>query len=362
MSANGQNFGDAVGMRTVLMHGRDTRLRAVVPVTNAATFTPAAAIGANGTMEVRNDTGEYIEILGYRIYDTSGGGAANPFAAYIELGNGQRQFAQSFSQGMGVHSAFMGANGPWGTPTFWKDSDGPGRSNRSWGMRGLSPREVLRVNILNMSANQPVIVCEFICRTKAAVIPGNVPWDYWQVIDLWNKWRNDFQTMAQAGENGDDPLYKTGGLYRIYPLFDPNMPGAQNNRALANFGSVALAAAGETQVELPFGATREGLVVLHSFFATSTGDFEFEFQGGGYESVRDGVKRVSAAANLQGNAGRTNNNFYAEGIFTVPRPYNVEQPPTILLRDLSGAPNNITMQFAGVEISRETWMAGAGAR
>jgi len=33
-------------------------------------------------------------------------------------------------------------------------------------------------------------------------------------------------------------LYDAGGLYRFYPLFDQNMPGAQNNRAAANFGSV----------------------------------------------------------------------------------------------------------------------------
>jgi len=168
--------------------------------------------------------------------------------------------------------------------------------------------------------------------------------------------------MQQAGVNGDYPLWKTGGLYKHYPLFSTNMPAANTDRTAATFGSVAVAANGELQVALPFPQTKEGLVVLHSVFALSTGDFEYEFQGGGYGAVRGGLKSVSMIANLQGSAGRTNNNFYTEALEMVPRPYNVQQAPTILLRDVSGNANDIRMAFGCVSIPRDIWVAGAGAK
>lgn len=359
------SFGDFSPLRTILKHGRDVRLTANATANNNPVLTIAATIGLTGTMETQNNTGEYLEIVGWRIGSVDADPDTLPFIAYVEVaggGAGGRQWSQDIT-GVGVHSAFLGVNGPWGTPLFWSDMEGPGATHRNWGMRGLAPRERLRITVRNMSAAELNVRCEFICQTRKPDLKQALPYDLGGLQREWNKWNTDFLNAAQAGSNGDEHLFTRQGIWKFFPLWDRDLFGANVDTTVAQFGAIRLAANGVSgPLTLPFPGTKEGLVLLRAMLATSTGNFRYEISGGGYNSVRMNPITVLATGNDQWGAGRTLNRTYYEAVMSIPRPYNVQDPPAIELTDISGAQNDIRIGFVALSMPPSAWEAGGGSR
>jgi hypothetical protein len=184
---------------------------------------------------------------------------------------------------------------------------------------------------------------------------------------VWDQWLATFETMRKQGIHGDARLYLKQGIWKFYPVWDPNANGAIVDPTDANFGTIAVGPGDESgPIPLTFPATKEGLVVLMNMYGASTGDFEFQLSGGGWDALRDENVFVSAggtgAGFQQWGAARTLDNQNVEVPFASPRPYNVSYPPTINFRDLSGNPNFIRFGFGGMSIPRNVWAQGGGSR